>query len=216
MRNETLQELLISLQRNGISDPRVLEAMARTPREMFISDSALKEHAYADEALPIECEQTISQPFVVAFMTERLHLDAGSTRFSKSAPGPAIRRRSCRGLRATSTPSRRIDELHRLATERFNELGLTNITAIAGDGTRGWPEFRLFERIIVTAGTETVPEELLDQLAPCGFMVIPLGSRDDQRITLVTRNDGRIEYQPLLPVRFVPLVRASAKLAADL
>src|SRR5208337_4909004 len=74
MRNETLRELLTGLQRNGISDPRVLETMARTPREMFISDSALKEHAYADEALPIECEQTISQPFVVAFMTERLHL----------------------------------------------------------------------------------------------------------------------------------------------
>jgi protein-L-isoaspartate(D-aspartate) O-methyltransferase len=215
MRNETLQELLISLQRNGISDPRVLQAMARTPREMFISDSELKEYAYADEALPIECEQTISQPFVVAFMTERLHLTPDNEVLeigTGSGYQAAILSRLARHVYTIEMH----DELQRLATGRFNELGLTNITAIAGDGTRGWPEFRQFERIIVTAGTETVPEELLDQLAPCGFMVIPLGSRDDQRITLVTRCNGRIESQPLLPVRFVPLVRTSAKLAADL
>ncbi len=215
MRNETLQELLISLQRNGISDPQVLQAMARTPREMFISDSALKEYAYADEALPIECEQTISQPFVVAFMTERLHLTPDNEVLeigTGSGYQAAILSRLARHVYTIETH----DELHRPAVERFNELGLTNITAIAGDGTRGWPEFRRFERIIVTAGTETVPEELLDQLAPCGFMVIPLGLRDDQRVTLVTRSNGRIESQPLLPVRFVPLVRTSAKLSADL
>ncbi len=206
MRSETLRELLISLQRNGISDPRVLEAMARTPREAFISDGGLKEHAYADEALPIECEQTISQPFVVAYMTERLHLTPDNEVLeigTGSGYQTAILSRLARHVYTIETHA----ELHRLATERFSQLGLTNITAIAGDGTRGWPEFRLFERIIVTAGARETPHELLDQLAPCGFMVIPLGSRDDQRITLITRNDGRMEYQTLLPVRFVPLVR---------
>ncbi len=206
MKSETLRELLIGLQRNGISDPRVLEAMARTPREMFVSESALKEHAYADEALPIECEQTISQPFVVAFMTERLHLTPDSEVLeigTGSGYQAAILSRLARHVYTIETHA----ELHRLATERFKQLGLANITAIAGDGTRGWPEFRLFERIIVTAGTEEVPMELLDQLAPCGFMVIPLGSPDDQRVTLITRSDGRIAAQPLLPVRFVPLVR---------
>jgi protein-L-isoaspartate(D-aspartate) O-methyltransferase len=206
MTNETLRDLLISLQRNGISDPRVLEAMARTPREMFISDSVFKEHAYADEALPIECEQTISQPFVVAFMTERLHLTPDSDVLeigTGSGYQTAILSRLAHHVYTIETHV----ELHRLAVERFGQLGLANITAIAGDGTRGWPEFRQFERIIVTAGTEQVPEELLNQLAPCGFMLIPLGSRDNQRITLITRSNGRIEPQALLPVRFVPLVR---------
>ncbi len=205
MRNETLRELLTGLQRNGISDPRVLEAIARTPREMFISDSALKEHAYADEALPIECEQTISQPFVVAFMTERLHLTPDNDVLeigTGSGYQTAILSRLARHVYTIETHV----ELHRLAAERFARLGLTNITAIAGDGTRGWPEFRLFDRIIVTAGTEEAPKPLLDQLAPCGFMIIPLGLRDDQRVTLITRTGGRFDYQALLPVRFVPLV----------
>ena len=209
MRSETLRELLISLERNGISDPRVLEAIARTPREAFISDCAFKEHAYADEALPIECEQTISQPFVVAYMTERLHLTPDNEVLeigTGSGYQAAILSRLARHVYTIETHA----ELHRLATERFSQLGLSNITAIAGDGTRGWPEFRLFERIIVTAGASEAPPELLDQLAPSGFMVIPLGTRDDQRITLITRNDGRIEYQTLLPVRFVPLVRELA------
>ncbi len=205
MRSETLRELIISLQRNGISDPRVLEAMARTPREAFISDCVLKEHAYADEALPIECEQTISQPFVVAYMTERLHLTPDNEVLeigTGSGYQAAILSRLARHVYTIETHA----ELHRLATERFRQLGLANITAIAGDGTRGWPEFRLFERIIVTAGAEEVPKDLLDQLAPCGFMVIPVGSRYDQRITLITRCDGHTEFQALLPVRFVPLV----------
>ena len=123
MRNETLQELLISLQRNGISDPRVLQAMARTPREMFISDSALKEHAYADEALPIECEQTISQPFVVAFMTERLHLTPDNEVLeigTGSGYQAAILSRLARHVYTIETH----DELHRLAT---------------GEVQRAWP-----------------------------------------------------------------------------
>jgi protein-L-isoaspartate(D-aspartate) O-methyltransferase len=202
---ETLRELLTGLQRNGISDPRVLEAMARTPRDAFISDLALKEHAYADEALPIECEQTISQPFVVAYMTERLHLmpdDEVLEIGTGSGYQTAILSRLARHVYTMETHAK----LHKLATERFEDLGLANISAITGDGTRGWPEPCLFERIIVTAGAAEAPEELLDQLAPCGFMVIPLGARDDQRITLITRAGERLQYQTLLPVRFVPLV----------
>ncbi len=206
MRNETLRELLLSLRHNGISDPRVLEAIAQTPREAFISDPALKAHAYADEALPIECEQTITQPFVVAFMSERLHLTRENDVLeigTGSGYQAAILSRLARHVYTIESHT----ELHRLAVQRFEELGLSNITATCGDGTKGWPEYRLFDRIIVTAGTQEVPEDLLDQLAPCGFMVIPLGPRGDQRITLITRNNGRLEYQALLPVQFVPLVR---------
>ncbi len=205
MLHETLRELLISLQHSGISDPSVLDAMANTPREEFISDHGLKEYAYADEALPIECEQTISQPFVVAYMTERLHLTPESEVLeigTGSGYQTAILARLARHVYTIEVHA----ELHRLATERFEKLGLANITAIVGDGTRGWPESRLFERIIVTAGAEEAPKALLDQLAPRGFMVIPLGSRYDQRITLITRSPGNLEYQTLLPVRFVPLV----------
>src|SRR5271157_498799 len=153
MKDETLRELLHSLQRNGISDPRVLDAIIRTPRELFISDRALKVHAYADEALPIECEQTISQPFIVAYMTERLHvmpdhdvLEIGTGSGYQTAILSWLARR-------VFTVERHL-ELHRLAVCRFNELGLMNVTAIRGDGTKGWPEYRLFDRIIVTAAAE--------------------------------------------------------------
>ncbi len=206
MRDETLRGLLLSLRHNGISDPRILDAIAQTPREAFISDPALKAHAYADEALPIECEQTITQPFVVAFMSERLHLTRENDVLevgTGSGYQAAILSRLARHVYTIESHT----ELQRLAAQRFAKLGLSNITAICGDGTRGWPEYRLFDRIIVTAGTQAVPDELLDRLAPCGFMVVPLGLRGDQRITHITRNHGRLEYQALLPVQFVPLVR---------
>jgi protein-L-isoaspartate(D-aspartate) O-methyltransferase len=205
MSSEPLRALLIGLQRNGISDLRVLEAIAQTPREAFISEGEYKQYAYADEALPIECEQTISQPYVVAFMTERLHL-APEHEVLEIGTGSgyqtAILSRLARHVYTIETHT----ELHRLATVRLSQLGIANVTAAVGDGTRGWPQFRLFDRILVTAGAQAVPEQLLRQLAPGGFMVIPLGPLSDQRITLITRGSERVIYQPLLPVRFVPLV----------
>jgi protein-L-isoaspartate(D-aspartate) O-methyltransferase len=202
---ETLRELLNGLQRSGISDTRVLRAIARTPREAFISDAEFKAHAYADEAFPIECEQTISQPYVVAFMTERLHLDA-SQEVLEIGTGSGYQTAILSRLAAHVYTIETHETLHRIATGRFAQLGLSNITAIRGDGARGWPQFRFFERILVTAGAEAAPEDLLRQLAPCGFMVIPLGPSGEQRITLITRGNGRLALQPLLPVRFVPLV----------
>jgi protein-L-isoaspartate(D-aspartate) O-methyltransferase len=205
MNDEALRGLLLSLRRNGIADPQVLDAIADTPREVFISDLALKPHAYADEALPIECDQTISQPFIVAYMTERLHPTAGNDVLeigTGSGYQTAILAKLARHVYTIECHSL----LHRLAVERFARLGLGNVTAIEGDGTLGWPEHRFFDRIIVTAGTSEPPGALLDQLGPCGFMVIPLGPRGDQRVTLITRSDGREEHQSLLAVRFVPLL----------
>ncbi len=205
MTDEALRDLLYSLQRNGISDPRVLDAIARTPREAFISEEVLKPHAYADEALPIECDQTISQPFIVAYMTERLNVASDHDVLeigTGSGYQAAILSRLARHVYTIECHL----PLHRLAVERFEDLGFRNITAFHGDGTLGWPDNRLFDRIIVTAGTHEVPDALLDQLAPCGSMVIPLGPRYDQRITLITRTDGHEEYQSLIAVRFVPLV----------
>jgi protein-L-isoaspartate(D-aspartate) O-methyltransferase len=205
MKQNGLRQLLYSLQQNGISDPLVLDAIAAIPREAFVSGPALKAHAYEDEALPIECKQTISQPYIVAYMTERLHVMPESEVLeigTGSGYQAAILARLARHVYSIESHY----DLHRLATERFGKLGIGNITAIHGDGTKGWRDFRLFDRIIVTAGAPEIPGDLIDQLAPGGFMVIPLGPRDHQRITLITRRDGRIEPQTLLPVRFVPLL----------
>jgi protein-L-isoaspartate(D-aspartate) O-methyltransferase len=203
--DEALRELLYSLQHNGIGDPRVLSAIARTPRELFISEDALKAQAYADEALPIECEQTISQPYIVAYMSERLNVAADQDVLeigTGSGYQTAILSQLARHVYTMELHR----ELHELAVQRFERLGIHNITAIVGDGTKGWPDKRLFDRIIVTAGTRQVPDALLDQLSPCGAMLLPLGPRYDQRITLITRMNDHLEHQSLIPVQFVPLV----------
>ncbi len=203
--DEALRDLLYSLQHSGIGDARVLGAIARVPRELFISDDSLKSHAYADEALPIECNQTISQPYIVAYMSERLNV-APDQDVLEIGTGSGYQTAILSQLARHVFTIERHLELHDLAVERFQRLGLHNVTAMHGDGTMGWPCNRLFDRIIVTAGAAQPPEALLDQLAPCGSMVIPLGARCEQRITLVTRTNGHVEYQTLIPVQFVPLL----------
>jgi len=203
--NQALRDLLYALQHSGIGDPRVLSAMARIPREIFISEDALKEHAYADTALPIECDQTISQPYIVAYMSERLNV-APDQDVLEIGTGSGYQTAILSQLARHVHTMELHRELHDLAVERFQRLGIVNVTAITGDGTKGWPHKRLFDRILVTAGADQVPDALLDHLSPCGAMVIPLGPRYDQRITLVTRTNGHMEYQTLIPVQFVPLV----------
>ena len=203
--DEALRDLLYSLQHNGIGDPRVLSAIASVPRETFISGDALKAHAYMDEALPIECDQTISQPYIVAYMSERLNV-APDQDVLEIGTGSGYQAAILAQLARHVYTIERHRELHDLAVERFRRLGIHNIVAIQGDGTKGWPTERLFDRILVTAGASHLPDALLNQLSPCGAMVIPLGPRYDQRITLVTRSNGHLEYQTLIPVQFVPLV----------
>ncbi len=203
--DDKLRDLLYSLQHNGIGDPRVLAAIARIPRELFISEEFLRANAYADQALPIECNQTISQPYIVAYMSERLNVASGQD-VLEIGTGSGYQTAILAQLARHVHTIERHRELHDLAVERFERLGIHNITAIAGDGSKGWPYQRLFDRILVTAGAAQAPDVLLDQLAPCGAMVIPLGPRYDQRITLVTRTNGHVEYQSLIPVQFVPLV----------
>ena len=203
--NEALRNLLYRLQHNGIGDPRVLGAIARIPRDAFISGD--KTEAYADEALPIECGQTISQPYIVAYMSERLNVAPGQD-VLEIGTGSGYQAAILSTLARHVYTIERHRELCDLAASRFERLGLTNITAICGDGAGGWPDNWLFERILVTAGAAEVPGALLDQLALCGAMVIPLGPRHDQRITLVTRTRTGVHTQTLIPVQFVPLVPA--------
>lgn len=203
--NEALRNLLYTLQHNGIGDPRVLGAIARIPREAFISGDSLETEAYADEALRIECGQTISQPYIVAYMSERLNV-APDQDVLEIGTGSGYQAAILSRLARHVYTIERHRELHDLAVLRFERLGLDNVTAFCGDGIGGWPDNRLFDRILVTAGATEVPGALLDQLALCGAMVIPLGPRYDQRITLVTRRRTGVHAQTLIPVQFVPLV----------
>jgi protein-L-isoaspartate(D-aspartate) O-methyltransferase len=192
------------LEERGISDRRVLDAMASVPREMFVP-AAFRDEAWMDAALPIECQQTISQPYVVAYMTERLQVSPGHDVLeigTGSGYQAAILARLARHVYTIE----RHEALHRVAVQRFRRLGLENVTAIVGDGMKGWPEPRSFHRIIVTAAAPEIPEALASQLAAGGLMIVPVGGRKMQRLMLVTRPGEKIETQELLPVRFVPLL----------
>jgi protein-L-isoaspartate(D-aspartate) O-methyltransferase len=199
--------LVMSLRRQGIHDIDVLSAMELVPREMFV-EPAFVDQAYYDMALPIACGQTISQPYVVAFMTEQLMVGKGD-KVLEIGTGSGYQ------AAVLSHLARRVFsiELHKdlqlQAQERFRQLGLDNIHTRCGDGNEGWPEQAPFDRIIVTAAAAEVPHALLEQLAVGGRLVIPVGdTRDTQVITVIERTDRGYEQERTLPVRFVPLVRS--------
>lgn len=196
----------MELRREGINDTRILSAIERVPRERFVPE-AFADRAYDNVALPIGHGQTISQPFVVAYMTEKLDvgermkvLEIGTG----SGYQAAVLAKLCRRLYTIE----RHRELLREAEKRFAELRLDNIVTRHGDGSRGWPEQAPFDRIIVTAAAPKMPETLIEQLKPGGRMVLPLGhDLFSQRLVRVTRReDGEPGIEPLLDVRFVPLV----------
>jgi protein-L-isoaspartate(D-aspartate) O-methyltransferase len=197
--------LIMQLRRRGIRDTKVLRAIERVPRELFV-DPAFADHAYQDIALPIDCGQTISQPYVVAFMTEQLNLDERHKVLevgSGSGYQAAVLSHLCRRLYTIEI----YRELQKAAERRFAALGITNITAIIGNGSLGWPPQAPFDRIIVTAATRIAPPKLVEQLKLGGRMIIPLGNdRDSQSLVAIDKTEGGITQTPLLPVRFVPLV----------
>jgi protein-L-isoaspartate(D-aspartate) O-methyltransferase len=192
----------------GIRDPRVLEAMRRVPRELFIG-RGLEELAYADSPLPIAQEQTISQPYVVALMVEAAAIEPGDKVLeigTGSGYGAAVLGRIVARLYTIE----RHRELAEAARQRLASLDYRNIEVRHGDGTLGWPEAAPFDAIIVTAGGPEIPEILRDQLEPGGRMVIPVGTlAHEQRLVKVVR-DGAHDFreEDLGPVRFVPLIGA--------
>jgi protein-L-isoaspartate(D-aspartate) O-methyltransferase len=202
--------LIMQLRRRGIRDTSVLRAMERVPRELFV-DHAFSDHAYQDIALPIDCGQTISQPFVVAYMTEQLDLD-DRHKVLEVGTGTgyqaAVLSHLCRRLYTIE----RYRELQKAAERRFAQLAITNVTTIIGDGWLGWPPQAPFDRIIVTAAAREAPAKLLEQLKTGGRMIIPLGeSRDAQQLVVIDKTEEGITQKPLLPVRFVPLVHGRVK-----
>lgn len=203
-------ELIMSLRSNGIRDTRVLEAIETVPREQFVPE-AFQDLAYADQALPIECGQTLSQPFIVAFMTDRLKvgdrmkvLEIGTG----SGYQTAILAQLCRRVYTME----RYRTLMKSAEERFKALRLANVTTLLGDGNKGWPQQAPFDRIIVTAAASKLPRKLLEQLAVGGIMIVPVEvSPGKQEILRITRTEDGFDRESLLPVRFVPLVEGIAK-----
>jgi protein-L-isoaspartate(D-aspartate) O-methyltransferase len=193
------------LVRRGIVDERVLAAMRAVPRHEFVPEE-LRERAYRDEPLPIGDAQTISQPYMVALMTEALELRGGERVLeigTGSGYQAAVLAQLCRRVYTVE----RHKPLLREAEARFRALRLHNVTTRLGDGFLGWPELAPFDRIIVTAAPADPPPALTLQLAPHGCLVIPLGAeRRLQRLTRFRRVGDEIVREDLGPVRFVPLI----------
>ncbi|GAK43989.1 protein-L-isoaspartate O-methyltransferase [Tepidicaulis marinus] len=204
--------LIMELRRRGIKSKAVLSAIERVARDSFVPTTFSKQ-AYEDHALPIECGQTISQPFVVAYMTEKLEvgdrmkvLEVGTG----SGYQAAILSRLCRRVYTIE----RYRTLMRDAVNRFETLNLHNITTKVGDGASGWPEQAPFDRIMVTAAAPELPQTLVDQLKVGGIMVLPVdipGRPREQKLVRVTRTETGIEREDMIDVRFVPLVEGVAR-----
>ena len=195
----------MELRQSGISDTEVLSALERTPREDFVL-SNFSDQAYENTALPIEQGQTISQPYIVAFMTQALEL-CPRMRVLEIGTGSGYQASVMSKLCRRVYTIERYRSLLRQAEERFRVLALHNIVTKLGDGRLGWPEQAPFERIIVTAAASDIPQALMEQLAVGGIMVIPVGeSGRNQDIIRIRRGEGGINSEKLLPVRFVPLV----------
>jgi protein-L-isoaspartate(D-aspartate) O-methyltransferase len=182
--------------------------MRKTPRHLFV-DEALASRAYEDTALPIGYNQTISQPLVVAAMTE-LAITGRPERVLEVGTGSGYQAAVLAQLVAKVYTVERIEPLVTLARQRFRQLGLRNIRAAHSDGTVGLPDFAPYEAIIVTAAAAAVPEALLEQLAPGGRLVIPVGERESQTLTLLIRTESGIDREALDPVVFVPLLSGTS------
>jgi protein-L-isoaspartate(D-aspartate) O-methyltransferase len=192
------------LEAHGIRSPRVLAAIARVPREKFVPPE-LAALAYADRALPIECQQTISQPYMVALMTELLDLEGGE-RVLEVGTGSGYQAAVLSLLAAELVSIERFDVLSRQAGEVLRELGCSNVKLVVGDGSLGWPAEAPYDAIIVTAGAETCPAPLRDQLAEGGRLVIPVGPSARQVLQLYRKQDGQLSVEEFCGCRFVPLV----------
>ncbi len=200
----TRDRLVARLREEGIRNNRVLEAMASTPRHLFL-DEALATRAYEDTALPIGHGQTISQPYIVARMTELL-LEVEPKVVLEVGTGSGYQAAILAGLVDKVYSTERIEPLATQARQRFRQLGLRNIRVQHSDGSWGWPQFGPFDAIMVTAGAADIPEALLEQLRTGGRLVMPLGGRDQQTLITVTRTPTVYEREDFEPVVFVPLL----------
>ena len=203
-------EFMLSLRQRGISDQLVLRAMDEVPREHFV-ERAQADAAYADQALPICCGQTISQPYVVAYMTEQLAVKP-QHRVLEIGTGSGYQAAVLSRLAREVISIERYRTLAEIARIRFKTLGYQNIEAVVGDGLKGVPERAPYDRIIVTAAAEAIPDALVAQLADGGTMILPLGPHSGaQDLVKLTKTKEGLKRDNLIAVRFVPLLPGQAR-----
>jgi len=203
-------EFMLTLRRRGISDQAVLRAMDEVPREHFVASDCL-ELAYSDHALPIACGQTISQPYVVAYMTEQLAVQP-QHRVLEIGAGSGYQAAVLSRLAREVVTIERYRTLAEAARNRLRTLGYDNVTVVVGDGFAGVPDRAPYDRIIVTAAAEDVPEALVEQLGEGGVMLLPLGPHaGTQEIVKLTKTNEGLAREHLIGVRFVPLLRGQAR-----
>lgn len=188
----------------GVCDPRVLDAMMSVPRESFVAPN-LRTSAYEDRALPIAAGQTISQPFIVAYMTQQLAVEPHH-RVLEIGTGSGYQCAILARLAAHVYSIERLDALRSAAAQTLAGLGIANVTLCAGDGTLGLPEFTPYDRILVTAAAPRIPPALVEQLVDRGRLVIPIGGATEQTIVVVTRDGSCTTETSTLGCRFVKLI----------
>jgi len=205
-RQRMVQEQLVS---RGVHDKRVLAAMSKVPREEFVPADE-RAAAYTDSPLPIGYDQTISQPYIVAFMTEQLQPKM-SDRVLEIGTGSGYQAAILAELVAEVYTIEIAEPLARNAEATFMRLGYKNVRVKVGDGYKGWPENAPFDAIIVTCAPDRVPRALTDQLKDGGRMIIPVGDRFAQQLYLLEKKNGQLKESAALPVRFVPMTGEAAK-----
>jgi len=198
--------LIMSLRKTGITDTRVLSAIEQIPREQFVEEQ-FRDRAYEDNALPIAMEQTISMPSIVAMMTQALDVSPTQS-VLEIGTGSGYQAAILSKLARRVHTIERHKPLAELAKTRFESLRLRNITPHLGDGSKGWPHAAPFERIIVTAAADVIPQTLLAQLTIGGVMIVPVGPHvaNQQLLKLTRVAEDEVRKEVLAPVRFVPLV----------
>ncbi|HLZ81520.1 MAG TPA: protein-L-isoaspartate(D-aspartate) O-methyltransferase [Ktedonobacteraceae bacterium] len=198
------QKLLSELGNAGLHDERILSAMANTPRELFI-DEAQRTMAYSDCALPIAMGQTISQPLMVALMTQSLQL-SGNEKVLEIGTGSGYQTAILARLSAYVYSVERFEQLACMAARHLTQLAIANVSIYVGDGSLGWLDAAPYDRILVTAAAPTVPQQLIDQLVIWGILVIPVGSHQRQDLLVIHRAPWGPEIRSLGGCVFVPLV----------
>jgi protein-L-isoaspartate(D-aspartate) O-methyltransferase len=203
--DERKRMVATQIRARDVKDPNVLKAMQIVPRHAFIPSSQ-RRYAYADRPLPIEHSQTISQPYIVAFMTDALKLRPGS-KVLEIGTGSGYQAAVCAEIAREVYTIEIVEGLAKTAKERLKKLGYKNVFVKAGDGFFGWPDKGPFDAIIGTAAAKRIPEPLLEQLKPGGRMIIPTGSTwGFQYLVLITKDTkGKIHKSKVMPVRFVPM-----------
>lgn len=206
----TRDRLVQRLQEEGIEDPRVLETIRTVPRHMFVEE-ALASRAYEDTALPIGHGQTISQPYIVALMTQSLLAEGTPKKVLEVGTGSGYQTAVLASLVDEVYTVERLEELFASTKRRLFRLGFRNIRYKLSDGSWGWQENAPYDAIIVTAAPQTVPSSLCQQLVDGGRLIIPVGGQSAQELLLITRNGDEFDQHRLSLVNFVPLLQGTTK-----